>query len=98
MAVRSDLRVRAGHSAACCETALASGGFITDKGGLKSNSASHDDGIAVAHVFAEAPHHAIRAGARLAIAPNAWLFASFDGEFSSRSQSYAGKGGAKVTW
>jgi hypothetical protein len=29
-------------------------------------------------------------GPRLAIAPNAWLFASFDGEFSSRSQSYAG--------
>jgi hypothetical protein len=27
-----------------------------------------------------------------------YLFASFDGEFSSRSQSYAGKGGAKVTW
>ena len=40
----------------------------------------------------------IDAGAKLAINPNAWLFASFDGEFSSRSQSYAGKGGAKVTW
>jgi autotransporter-associated beta strand protein len=40
----------------------------------------------------------IDAGAKLAIHPNAWLFASFDGEFSSRSQSYAGKGGAKVTW
>jgi outer membrane autotransporter protein len=38
------------------------------------------------------------AGAKFAIAPNAWLFASFDGEFSSRSQSYAGKGGARVTW
>jgi outer membrane autotransporter protein len=40
----------------------------------------------------------IDTGAKLAINPNAWLFASFDGEFSSRSQSYAGKGGAKVTW
>jgi hypothetical protein len=33
-----------------------------------------------------------------AINPNAWLFASFDGEFSSRSQSYAGKGGARFAW
>jgi autotransporter-associated beta strand protein len=40
----------------------------------------------------------IDAGAKFAIRPNAWLFASFDGEFSSRSQSYAGKGGARVTW
>jgi autotransporter-associated beta strand protein len=40
----------------------------------------------------------IDAGAKLAIARNAWLFASFDGEFSDRSQSYAGKGGAKVVW
>jgi outer membrane autotransporter protein len=40
----------------------------------------------------------IDAGAKLAVTQNAWLFASFDGEFSSRSQSYAGKGGAKVTW
>jgi outer membrane autotransporter protein len=40
----------------------------------------------------------IDAGAKFVVAPNAWLFASFDGEFSSRSQSYAGKGGARVTW
>jgi autotransporter-associated beta strand protein len=40
----------------------------------------------------------IDAGVKLALAPNAWLFASFDGEFSNRSQSYAGKGGAKITW
>ena len=40
----------------------------------------------------------IEAGAKFAIRPRAWLFASFDGEFSSRSQSYAGKGGARVTW
>src|SRR5262249_54428577 len=38
------------------------------------------------------------AGAKLAIGPNAWLFASFDGEFSDRGQSYAGKGGARVAW
>ena len=40
----------------------------------------------------------IDAGGKLAINPNAWLFASFDGEFSSRSQSYAGKGGARFAW
>ena len=40
----------------------------------------------------------IDAGAKLAIKPNAWLFTSFDGEFSHRSQSYAGKGGVRVAW
>jgi outer membrane autotransporter protein len=40
----------------------------------------------------------IDAGTKLAIGPNAWLFASFDGEFSNRSQSYAGKGGVRVAW
>ncbi|MGA7488588.1 MAG: autotransporter domain-containing protein [Xanthobacteraceae bacterium] len=40
----------------------------------------------------------IDTGAKLSIAPNAWLFASFDGEFSDRSQSYAGKGGARIAW
>jgi len=30
--------------------------FITDKGGLKSDSASHDEDIAVAHILAEAPN------------------------------------------
>jgi outer membrane autotransporter protein len=40
----------------------------------------------------------IDAGAKYAIAPNAFLFASFDGEFSSRSQTYAGKGGERFTW
>jgi autotransporter-associated beta strand protein len=40
----------------------------------------------------------IDAGAKLAIKPNAWLFGSFDGEFSHLSQSYAGKGGARFTW
>jgi autotransporter-associated beta strand protein len=40
----------------------------------------------------------IDAGTKLVIRWNAWLFASFDGEFSSRSQSYAGKAGARVAW
>jgi len=40
----------------------------------------------------------IDAGAKLAINRNAWLFASFDGEFADRSQSYAGKGGVRVAW
>jgi outer membrane autotransporter protein len=40
----------------------------------------------------------IDAGAKLAINRNAWLFASFDGEFSSRAQSYAGKAGARIAW
>ena len=40
----------------------------------------------------------IDAGAKLAIRQNAWLFASFDGEFSNRGQSYAGKGGVRVAW
>jgi uncharacterized protein with beta-barrel porin domain len=40
----------------------------------------------------------IDAGAKLAIAANAWLYASFDGEFSDRSQSYAGTGGLRLTW
>jgi outer membrane autotransporter protein len=40
----------------------------------------------------------IDAGTKLAIGPNAWVFASFDGEFSNRSQSYAGKGGLRVAW
>jgi outer membrane autotransporter protein len=40
----------------------------------------------------------IDAGAKLAIGPNAWLYASFDGEFSDRGQSYAGKGGVRIAW
>jgi autotransporter-associated beta strand protein len=40
----------------------------------------------------------VDAGVKLAFAPSAWLFASFDGEFSGRSQSYAGKGGLRVAW
>jgi uncharacterized protein with beta-barrel porin domain len=40
----------------------------------------------------------IDAGAKLGIGRNAWLFASFDGEFSDRSQSYAGKGGVRIAW
>lgn len=37
-------------------------------------------------------------GAKLAIRSNAWLFSSFAGEFSDRSQSYAGKGGVRIAW
>ena len=37
-------------------------------------------------------------GSRLALNARTSLFASFDGEFSDRSQSYAGKGGLKVNW
>jgi outer membrane autotransporter protein len=37
-------------------------------------------------------------GSKLALTRSASLFASFDGEFSDRSQSYAGKGGFKVNW
>ena len=40
----------------------------------------------------------IEAGGKFTISPNAWLFATFDGEFSDRSQSYAGKGGARFVW
>jgi outer membrane autotransporter protein len=40
----------------------------------------------------------VDAGAKLAVATSAWLFASFEGEFSSSSQAYAGKGGAKIAW
>jgi outer membrane autotransporter protein len=40
----------------------------------------------------------IDAGAKLALRPNAWLYANFDGEFSTRSQSYASKGGFKLAW
>jgi outer membrane autotransporter protein len=37
-------------------------------------------------------------GSKLAIARNAWLFGTFDGEFSDRSRMYAGRGGIKFTW
>jgi T5SS/PEP-CTERM-associated repeat protein/autotransporter-associated beta strand protein len=37
-------------------------------------------------------------GSKLAISRNAALFGSFNGEFSDRSQTYAGKGGLKVGW
>jgi len=51
----------------------------------------------------DGPHAAsdaarVDTGAKLAVSQNAWMFASFDGEFSSRSQSYAGKTGAKMSW
>jgi outer membrane autotransporter protein len=40
----------------------------------------------------------VKAGAKLAL--NAWtaVYANFEGEFSNKSQTYAGKGGVKVSW
>jgi autotransporter-associated beta strand protein len=37
-------------------------------------------------------------GSTLAIGRNTSVFASFDGEFSDRSQMYAGRSGIKITW
>jgi outer membrane autotransporter protein len=37
-------------------------------------------------------------GSKLAVSRNTALFASFEGEFSDRSQMYAGKGGLKFVW
>jgi len=44
------------------------------------------------------PRAASDAGTKVAIGPNAWLVAGFDGEFSEPSQTYAGKGGVRVAW
>jgi autotransporter-associated beta strand protein len=51
----------------------------------------------------DGPHAApdsgrVEVGSRLAINQNVKAFASFDGEFSSRAQVYAGKGGLIVAW
>jgi outer membrane autotransporter protein len=40
----------------------------------------------------------VEVGSRLAVNQNVKAFASFDGEFSSRAQVYAGRGGVIVTW
>jgi outer membrane autotransporter protein len=40
----------------------------------------------------------LEAGSKVSLSRSAWLYASFDGEFSSRSQTYAGKGGFKIAW
>jgi len=37
-------------------------------------------------------------GLSIGVSSNVALFANFDGEFSNRGQSYAGKGGFKVSW
>ena len=37
-------------------------------------------------------------GSKVAVGRNTALFASFDGELSSRGQMYAGRGGLKATW
>jgi outer membrane autotransporter protein len=51
----------------------------------------------------DGPHAArdsgrVEVGSKLAVAQNIKAFASFDGEFSSRAQVYAGKGGIIVAW
>jgi outer membrane autotransporter protein len=40
----------------------------------------------------------VEVGSKLAITQYVKAFASFDGEFSNRSQAYAGKGGINVAW
>ena len=40
----------------------------------------------------------VKAGAELAVLENVALSANFDGEFSNRSNTYAGKGAVKVRW
>ncbi len=40
----------------------------------------------------------INAGFKLDISPNVGVFASFDGEFSGRGDTYAGTGGVKIRW
>jgi outer membrane autotransporter protein len=40
----------------------------------------------------------VKAGAKLALNPWAAVYANFEGEFSNKSQTYAGKGGVKVSW
>jgi outer membrane autotransporter protein len=51
----------------------------------------------------DGPHAArdsgrVEVGAKLALTQTVKAFASFDGEFSSRAQVYAGKGGVIVAW
>jgi outer membrane autotransporter protein len=40
----------------------------------------------------------VKAGAKLALNSWAAVYANFEGEFSNKSQTYAGKGGLKVSW
>jgi autotransporter-associated beta strand protein len=40
----------------------------------------------------------VKAGAKLAFNSWAAVYANFEGEFSNKSQTYAGKGGMKVSW
>jgi uncharacterized protein with beta-barrel porin domain len=70
----------------------------------KAGPSAPADARATPAVFTvDGPHAAsdaarIDTGAKLAISQNAWMFASFDAKFSSRSQSYAGKTRAKMSW
>ena len=40
----------------------------------------------------------VKAGAEVAVLSNVTLSANFDGEFSNRSNTYAGKGAIRVSW
>jgi outer membrane autotransporter protein len=40
----------------------------------------------------------IEIGSKFAVSQNVKAFASFDGEFSDRTQAYAGKGGITMAW
>jgi uncharacterized protein with beta-barrel porin domain len=40
----------------------------------------------------------IKTGVNVSITPNTLLFASFNGDFSGRSNFYAGKAGVRITW
>ena len=40
----------------------------------------------------------VKAGAELAVLENVAISASFDGEFSNRANTYAGKGAVRVSW
>ena len=40
----------------------------------------------------------VKAGAEMAVLDNVALSADFDGEFSNRSNTYAGKGAVRVSW
>ena len=40
----------------------------------------------------------VKAGLRLDMSASVAIFASFEGEYGGRTQSYAGKGGLKIVW
>lgn len=40
----------------------------------------------------------VKAGVRIALTEKSFIFASFDGDFSGKSEFYAGKGGVQINW